>query len=165
MKKIYILEDDEDISNLLTQVLGKEGFNTSVFASINSLIQYMEIEQPDLIISDVHLTEETILEFLKIRKLDKELLKVPVIMLSSENQKDRITEILTYKIQDYILKTINIKLLLNSINKVLFGKVASEHLFLDSVNTKAECKIEFSEISETELSAILPIKLEYFSDF
>ena len=55
MHKIWIADDDEAIRVVLEESLSSNGFKTTSFSSADELVQNLENDQPDLIITDVQM--------------------------------------------------------------------------------------------------------------
>ena len=55
MHKIWIADDDEAIRVVLEESLSSNGFKTTSFSSADELVQNLENNQPDLIITDVQM--------------------------------------------------------------------------------------------------------------
>lgn len=55
MHKIWIADDDDAIRLILEESLGSAGFMTKIFSNGEDLIKELEIEKPDLIITDVQM--------------------------------------------------------------------------------------------------------------
>lgn len=55
MKKILIIDDDQDLNHLTKMVLTKEGYDVEVFHDAESGVNYAREYKPDLILMDVML--------------------------------------------------------------------------------------------------------------
>ena len=55
MHKIWIADDDQAIRLILEESLGNAGFATKLFSSGEELVKELEIEKPDLVITDVQM--------------------------------------------------------------------------------------------------------------
>lgn len=82
--KVYLIDDDEDLRDVLSWALNSEGFNVESFANPASALEYLEesTEKPTLILSEFNTSGMSILEFLQKRK-KLELDEVPLIFLST----------------------------------------------------------------------------------
>lgn len=99
--KIYILEDDEDQSDLYAFWL--EDYNCQVFNKARDLIKQIPFEVPDILIVDWNLPTVDgldVLHWLKGSRYDD----IPVIFLTSRNTEDDIVRALTDGADDFIIK-------------------------------------------------------------
>ncbi len=109
MKKILIIEDDNDINNLIYETLKKNGYECTQAFSGTEGLHYSKGDNYSLIILDLMLPGmdgKTVLE--KIREGSN----VPVIIVSSKDEIDSKVDLLTSGAEDYITKPFNIKELL-----------------------------------------------------
>ena len=91
-KKIYIVDDDKDIVEILSMVLKPKGYEVVSSYSAKETLDKARKEKPDLIILDVMFPENPSEGFDVARELhqDEELKKIPVIVLSAVNEKYRL---------------------------------------------------------------------------
>lgn len=88
MKKILILEDDIDISNVLRMILAEEGFATISSASILSIHDIRAIN-PDLLILDNWLLDGHGYELCGQLKADPLTAHIPVLLASAAYNLDQ----------------------------------------------------------------------------
>jgi CheY-like chemotaxis protein len=87
MAKILVVDDQEKIRNLVSDLLRKEGYEVSNADSGEKCIEYLEKEIPDLIFLDLVMTGIDGLETLK--RIKETYRDLPVVMLtSSDNIED-----------------------------------------------------------------------------
>ncbi|HKM03529.1 MAG TPA: response regulator transcription factor [Lachnospiraceae bacterium] len=86
MQKIFVIEDDENIRNLVKIALEGYGYNVHTFEAAEPAIACIELERPDLAVFDLMLPGMDGLE--AIRKIrNKELVKeTPVIILTAKDK-------------------------------------------------------------------------------
>jgi DNA-binding response OmpR family regulator len=82
MSKIAIIDDDTDIVEATTILLESKGYSVVSAGNVQSAMELIKNEQPDLIILDV-MMEEPDDGFYLALKLRKEGVNVPIIMLTS----------------------------------------------------------------------------------
>ncbi len=117
MRKIYLVEDDDNIRKLVCYALSKEGYEIEGFAAPDEFrIRYAE-ERPDLILLDIMLPGEDGLSILKkLRASDGD---TAVIMLTAKDSEfDKVTG-LDLGADDYIAKPFGMSELVSRINAVL----------------------------------------------
>jgi CheY-like chemotaxis protein len=89
-KRALIVEDDRDISHLLTFHLEKLNFDVHKAYSGEEALNWLKLEKPDLILLDLNLPEMDGFEVLANLKHDKETSNIPVIVLTNYSQKEHI---------------------------------------------------------------------------
>lgn len=106
MQKILIIEDEENISDLLSYSLTKEGYLTSVASTGKKAFEIIESDKPNLIILDLMLPDMSGLDICKAVTTDY---LIPIIMLTAKN--DTLDKVLGLELgaDDYITKPFNIK--------------------------------------------------------
>jgi two-component system OmpR family response regulator/two-component system alkaline phosphatase synthesis response regulator PhoP len=120
-QKILVVDDNEDIRNLLTLILEKEGF--SVFQGVDGRDGLEEISrhQPDLILLDVMMPGMSGLEVLsEVRKSsNKEISSILVCMLTAKSLVEDIDEALELGATSYIIKPFRPAQLVEKVNTLL----------------------------------------------
>lgn len=121
LKKIWIVDDDEGILDVLKLILVDEGFRVKAINNGKDLLLKLKREQPDLILLDIFMSGidgRDISKFLKKRRKTK---NVPVIIMSAGfNIINRPEEIAA---DDFIIKPFNIEFMLKLINTKLDGSL------------------------------------------
>ncbi|HUA82583.1 MAG TPA: response regulator transcription factor [Bryobacteraceae bacterium] len=104
MKKIVLIEDDQDLYSLIQYNLEKEGFAVAGSQTGKGALDLCRRERPDLIILDIMLPDSDGLEICKQIRANSELAAVPVIFLTARaSETDRIVG-LELGANDYIVK-------------------------------------------------------------
>lgn len=124
---ILIVDDMPELRKSLISILNKEGFNRIDEAgdgleAIDILTN--SLNKIGLIFSDINMPNCTGLELLKKIKTHAKFKNIPVIMVSTENEKDIIMDAIMHGASNYIIKPFNDELVkqklfetLNKINK------------------------------------------------
>jgi DNA-binding response OmpR family regulator len=113
--KVFIIEDDKAIANLIKINLHLEGFETAVFSDAESGLKMMEKERPDLILLDIMLPG---ISGFELQSRIKER-KIPVIFLTARTLlQDRLLG-LELGGDDYITKPFDNRELILRIRAVL----------------------------------------------
>lgn len=114
--KILVIEDENNISNLLSVLLESNGYKV-ITASTNKNGQIMlESHRPDLIILDLGLPDMDGREFLK--KLRKDSLTPVIILSARSDEKDKV-EALNMGANDYVTKPFGLEELVARVRSVL----------------------------------------------
>ena len=84
---IFVAEDDHLISNMLKLYLEKEGYQVRVFPNGAELLAIVNLEKPDVILMDVMMPLMDGIKALEIIKSQGDIKNIPVIMLTSLDNK------------------------------------------------------------------------------
>jgi len=104
MKKIVLIEDDQDLYSLVEYNLEKEGFAVEGSQTGRGALDLCRRERPDLVILDIMLPDSDGLEICKSIRANSDLGHVPVIFLTARaSETDRIVG-LELGANDYIVK-------------------------------------------------------------
>lgn len=152
--EIVIIEDEEDILELLEYHLSKEGYEVTGFLSTEHVEQFLEEENPSLLIVDRNLPGIEGSEFVSyIREIGY---NIPVIFLTAKDKESELEEGFKRGGDDYITKPFNVNELLLRIEALLrrsgvsqSTKVKYRDLILDT--QKRELYIEAQRIDLTNL--------------
>ena len=115
-RRILVVEDDRNISDLIRMYLEKEGFEvTAAFDGGTAVEKFKEI-QPDLVLLDIMLP---VMDGWGVCQKIREMSKTPIIMLTAKSEVfDKVTG-LEMGADDYIVKPFEMKELIARINAVL----------------------------------------------
>ncbi len=119
-KKILVIEDDQLNMELLSDVLGKEGFDTVQKFNAADGITAAQTEKPDLIIMDISLPDLDGLEAAKKLKKQSATASIPVIALTAHAMKGDREKAIEAGCDDYLTKPIDIKVFLEKIKSYVY---------------------------------------------
>lgn len=123
---ILYLEDDEDLLKHTEDVL--EDFVNNIYAVKTSkeAINILLNKKVDVIISDILLKDENGIDFLKhIKEKD---INIPTILTTAHTDTKYLLDAIKLKVEDYIVKPVNIKELLNSLFNILLPIIQQEEI-------------------------------------
>lgn len=103
--KILIIEDEDILVNVLKEKFEKENFDVSLARDGDEALVVAKKNKPDIILLDIILPKINGLEVLSFLKADKELNRIPVIILSNLDQVEKVKEALVLGAVDYLVKT------------------------------------------------------------
>jgi two-component system alkaline phosphatase synthesis response regulator PhoP len=142
MEKIFIVEDDESIKELICYALNNSGFMSYGFEDSNGLYKEMESTLPNLIVLDIMLPGDDGYEILYNIRSNNDTKNIPVIMLTAKNSEYDKIKGLDMGADDYITKPFGVMELISRINAVLRrstkieinnkNSFSIENIFLDS---------------------------------
>lgn len=104
-KKVLIIEDEKILYNLLKDKLEKEGYQAIVAVDGVEGLEKIKSEKPDLILLDIVMPRKNGLELLEEVQEDKELKKIPVIIISNSGQPVEIDKARELGADDWLIKT------------------------------------------------------------
>ncbi len=105
MKKILLIEDEELLIGLLERKLTNEGYAVSVARDGEEGLKLMREVKPDLILLDLVIPKMGGFEVMEEMKKDKELAKIPVIIVSNSGQPVELNEAQKLGARDWLIKT------------------------------------------------------------
>jgi phosphate regulon transcriptional regulator PhoB len=119
MKKILVIEDENDIVELLTYNLNKEGFNVDFSFDGETALNKINSNEYDLIILDLMLPGIQGLDLCKIIRNNPRTKNLPIIMLTAKSED--VDKIIGLEIgaDDYITKPFNVRELIARIKAIL----------------------------------------------
>lgn len=117
-KQILLVDDEQDILEILSYNLNKEGYDVITAANGKEVFE-KKLDEIDLIVLDIMLPELDGFEVCRKLKKSETTSKIPIIFLSAKTSE--IDEVLGIEIgaEDYITKPISIRKLLTRIKNVL----------------------------------------------
>jgi len=118
-KLIAVVDDEPDIVELITHHLKKEGFKTKDFYDGESLLNFVKITLPELIILDLMLPGIDGLEICRILKRNEKTSFIPVVMLTAKGTETDIVVGLELGADDYIVKPFSPRELVARVKTVL----------------------------------------------
>jgi DNA-binding NtrC family response regulator len=123
---ILYLEDDVDLSKHTTDIL--EDFVHKIYSveTIKDALEIIKTKKIDLVISDILLENENGIDFL--RELRKNNIMIPAILTTAHTDTKYLLDAIQLKVENYIIKPINIKELLNTLHDVLLPIVQKKQI-------------------------------------
>lgn len=119
MRKIFCVEDDVNIRELLEYTLKNSGFDVSCFECASAFFDTIETRLPDLVLLDIMLPDMDGMEILKHIRESGRTKNLPVIMLTAKSSGLDKIKGLDGGADDYITKPFDILELISRINAVL----------------------------------------------
>ncbi len=117
MYRVYMVEDDENIGELVSYALGSSDIKTTVFDSAQAFWEGYDKQQPDIILLDIMLPGEDGVEILG--RLQERQNRTPVIMLTAKGSELDKVRALNLGADDYVTKPFSVMELTARINAVL----------------------------------------------
>lgn len=129
---ILLVEDNEELLNLMTKLLGRE-YNVFTAENGKEGIIVLENEDVDLIVSDIMMPEMDGIEFCKYVKGHLEISYIPVILLTAKNKEEDRAEAYEIGADAFISKPFNLTVLHARIRNLLKYKARMAHDFKNQI--------------------------------
>ncbi len=117
MYRVYMVEDDENIGELVSYALDNADIKTTVFDCAKAFWEGYDKQQPDMILLDIMLPGEDGVEILS--QLGERQNRTPVIMLTAKGSELDKVRALNLGADDYVTKPFSVMELTARINAVL----------------------------------------------
>lgn len=118
-KKIFVIDDEKDIREILKVNLTGENYDVSTFKSADEALKGLSVDIPNLIILDIMMDGKDGLQFCReIRAMEK-FMNIPVIFLSAKSEEFDKVLALELGGDDYMTKPFSIKELKSRIKAIL----------------------------------------------
>lgn len=117
MPHVLIIEDDLTFSKILNNYLSRNGYETTVVHQVQTAIEAMTIQLPDIVLLDYRLPDGTGFDVLSY--VSKQQLSLPIVMMTSFHDIKTAVQSIKKGAHDYITKPINqeeLLMLLQNIN-------------------------------------------------
>ena len=118
-KKILLIDDEQDILEILSYNLEKEGYEVYTASNGNEGIEIAKQIIPDLILLDVMMPERDGIEICQDLRKIKELQRTLIVFLSARGEE--FSQLAGYQAgaNDYVVKVIKPKILISKVNALL----------------------------------------------
>ncbi len=162
-KKILLIDDEEDILEILSYNLEKEGYLVTTATNGNEGIAKAKETLPDLILLDVMMPEKDGIETCAELRTIKELKNTLIVFLSARSEEFSQLAGFQAGANDYVVKVIKPKILISKINALLqlTSKVSNEakvltvgDLIIDKDNVKVTKKGQFFLLPKKEFDLL-----------
>lgn len=118
-QSVLVVEDEEDIRELVSYNLLKEGYQVAGVASGEDALTAVEAKSPDLVLLDIMLPGLDGLSVCRKLKGNPKFESIPIIMLTAKGEEPDIVAGLNMGADDYVTKPFSPKVLLARIQAVL----------------------------------------------
>ncbi len=120
--KILVVDDEEDLLELISYNLGKEGYRVTCVASGEAAVHEAKQNLPDLVLLDLLLPSIDGLDVCKTLKADPKTQHIPIIMLTAKSEEADVVTGLELGADDYLTKPFSPRVLLARIRAILRRK-------------------------------------------
>ena len=161
MQKIFVIEDDFDIQELLQNFLQEAGYEVTTANDGVEAITVFSDRQFDLILLDIMLPK---IDGFSVCELIRKQSQVPIIMLTALNGEEEQIRGLDLQVDDYITKPFSMPILIRKIAAVLrrsggphedeHKTIAYQNLILDCDNYTATVNGAAYELTQREFEVL-----------
>ncbi len=121
-ENVLVIEDDEDIQELVSYNLTKEGYQTTCVGTGEEGLKTVKSKLPNLVVLDLMLPGIDGLEICKLIKADPKTQHIPIVMLTAKGEESDVVTGLELGAEDYITKPFSPKVLVARIRTILRRK-------------------------------------------
>lgn len=130
-QSVLVVEDEEDIRELISYNLLKEGYQVAGVVSGEDALKAVESRTPDLLLLDIMLPGLDGLKVCRKLKGDPRFDAIPIIMLTAKGEEHDIVAGLNMGADDYVTKPFSPKVLLARVQAVLRRAEADSNVDID----------------------------------
>ena len=105
MGTVLIVDDNLDTCLFMCTMLAKAGHRGIIANSVTEGLEQLQEEQPDLVIADLMMPQESGLDLLRFVRSNPRTAELPIIMLSAVSEPAYVDEAMLAGATDYWLKT------------------------------------------------------------
>lgn len=152
---VYIVEDDNNISEIESFALKNSGYITEVFETGKIFFKHLQNKKPDIVLLDIMLPDMDGLEILKKMKNTPDYKKIPVILVTAKTTEIDKVKGLDLGADDYISKPFGIMELISRVKALLRRTLNLEEekvLFYESVVMDVEKRAVYVNNDAVELT-------------
>jgi two-component system chemotaxis response regulator CheY len=115
--KILVVDDMSSMRNVMVHMLVNLGYNQTDEASCGlQALKMLRIDNYELLITDLHMPNLNGEQLLRKVRGDKKLYNLPVLMVSSEDDKVKIMELIAGKVTGFMVKPFDLNTLKKQLN-------------------------------------------------
>jgi CheY-like chemotaxis protein len=121
-RSVLVVDDDDDIRELVTLLLGDEGYEVRDAANGHEALEILSSWRPGVILLDLMMPLMDGATFLARQQADSALVRIPVIMMSSSKTLTAGAEVFT--VADVLMKPFDIDMMLSKVSAQVRGVTA-----------------------------------------
>lgn len=152
---VYIVEDDNNISEIESFALKNSGYITEVFEKGKIFFKHLQNKKPDIVLLDIMLPDMDGLEILRKMRSTPDYKKIPVIMVTAKTTEIDKVKGLDLGADDYISKPFGIMELISRVKALLRRTLNLEEekvLSYENVVMDVEKRVVYVDNESVELT-------------
>lgn len=115
--RVLVVEDDLSTRKLQRFIIERSNYEVVEAEDAEQALQLLEVEPPDIILSDILMPGLNGIEFVRRLKRDPKTARIPVLLCTSVSEQASVQEALSLDIAGYLLKPIAARDLLRKMNR------------------------------------------------
>jgi len=128
-RTILIVEDDLNLSGVLSRVLTREGYEVAVSNTVREGVEQLQKETPGIVLTDIYLPDGKGIEVLECARAISE--EIDVIVMTANATVESAIEAMKKGAHDYLLKPFQVDELTHHVRKIFERKaLVAENLYL-----------------------------------
>jgi DNA-binding NtrC family response regulator len=139
-KRILVVDDDTTARRTLERFLTREGFAVSTAANANEGLLAVQVDQPDIVLSDIYMPGMTGLELQA--KIQEFAPHITILLMTGQDDMPTTVKAMQQGAYDYLTKPIDLERLKKILSRLLEQQAISEQLGLIRENEAEEYKLE-----------------------
>ena len=108
MKKVLIIDDNENILEVLKELLECKGFDVATMNRGNEVVEVVQYSKPDVVVMDISMGKANGYEIYTALKQNLHTCRTPVLLMSSEDLNESVT-LMHLKIEEVINKPFDLE--------------------------------------------------------
>jgi len=116
-KKVWVIEDDPDIGEVISFLLDDEGYDVSLFPNATLFKQQLPQSDADIMVMDIMLPDGNGIDLCHTVKASSTLKHVPILMMSANKAMSDMSG--SYKADDFIAKPFDINEFMRKIRRLV----------------------------------------------
>ncbi|MCM0607210.1 MAG: response regulator [Xanthomonadaceae bacterium] len=159
--EILVIDDDKDFIKLTRLILESTGARTYSAESIALGIAALQKKLPHLILLDLNLPDASGLDFMEIRKKLETLKSIPIMIMSSKNDRQTVLKSLKLGAIDFLTKPITRFTLVNKVERILksYKNQPLSHTFEKPIETQITIPSTLIKMGEKDVMVECAAKL------
>lgn len=105
--RLLIIEDETDLRGYLTKLFTKDGYAVEAVGDAETALTSLANDPPDMVITDVMLPGQSGLDMLTALRLDEEIARLPVVVLTARADADSAVAAFAAGADDFVVKPFN----------------------------------------------------------
>ena len=156
---IIVVDDSLTIRSIVKSALEKSGFNVTTAVDGKDALKKIQLNPPDLILSDIDMPEMNGIELCNMVRVDPELKAIPFMIMSANGNRATMRQLLERGVSAYLVKPFNMEQLVITVEKLL----SDQYLLLLKEKERLDSERDFMLAGITSLIAALEARDHYTS--
>jgi len=105
MRQVWIVDDDQEMSNAMSMMLKLLDFQATCFINARNAVQSLQTsKRPDMMVLDINMPEFSGLDLLEFLRREPKWENMPIVMLSSEAADATVDKAMNLGADSYVMK-------------------------------------------------------------